>query len=141
MMKEAEGAPAPAPTGKIISLESLTLRLSGMRCTTEYEIVTKDGTAEVSQYGIRYKNDGSDRVLERRAVCGADVMLNKVNECRLLSWDGFNGPHPKGVLDGTMFRLKAVVNGGREITAHGSQNFPRRFRDLENWFYEVLKDE
>ena len=43
------------PTEKITSFEIVTLRLSGMRFTTEYEIVMKDKEAEVVEYAIRYE--------------------------------------------------------------------------------------
>ena len=39
--------------GRIVSFDKVTLRESGMRYTVEYEIVTKDGIAEVSLYSIR----------------------------------------------------------------------------------------
>ena len=58
----------------------------------------------------------------------------------MLSWDGFRGEHPKGVLDGTMFRMEATVNGGRRIRADGSQNFPKGYRELDAGIDEILKD-
>ena len=33
-----------------------------------------------------------------------------------------------------------VVNGDKKISASGSENFPKHFRELEDWFYQVLKD-
>ena len=41
---------------KIESFEIVTLRLSGMRFTTEYEIVMKGKDAEVVEYAIRYNS-------------------------------------------------------------------------------------
>jgi hypothetical protein len=125
---------------EIVSFEIVTLHTSGMRYTGETEIVMKNGQAEVSQYGIRYTKSEDRRVLEKRAVCSADKILKLLNDCKLLSWDGFNGPHPKGVLDGTMFTLNATVNGDRKIHASGSQNFPKRYRDFTNALYAILHD-
>lgn len=126
---------------EIVSMQALTLRTSGMRGASEYEIVMKSGNAEVSRYGIRYSNGTDERVLEQRAECGEERMLKLLNDCRLLSWDGFDGPHPKGVLDGTMFRLSASVNGGRRILAQGSQNFPKHYRELTDGLYEILTEQ
>lgn len=123
----------------IVSFEIVTLHTSGMRHVTEYEIVQKDGQAEVSQYAIRFSKEEDRRLLEKRAVCSIADILKLLNDCRLLSWDGFNGPHPKNVLDGTMFTLKAVVNGDRKIFAEGSQNFPRHYRDFTDGLYEILQ--
>lgn len=44
-----------------------------------------------------------------------------------LSWDGFNGPNPPGVLDGTGFSLNVVFADGQKISARGSNNFPKGF--------------
>ena len=58
-----------------------------------------------------------------------------------MSWDSFHGKHPKGVLDGTMFRFEATVNSGRIIKADGSQNFPSGYRDFESGLYKILQGE
>ena len=139
LKKEADGETKPSG-GKITSFETVTLHTSGMRFVSETEIVMKDGQAEVSEYGIRYQDGQTVRVLERRAVCGEAEALALLNGCRLLSWDGFFGPHPKGVLDGTMFNLTATVNGGRRIYASGSQNFPRRYRDFTDGLRKILNE-
>ena len=125
---------------QIVSFEIITLHTSGMRYTGEAEIVMKDGKAEVSQYAIRYTQGENIRVLEKRAVCDEQKMLKLLNDCKLLSWDGFNGPHPKGVLDGTMFTLNAVVNGNQKIHASGSENFPKHYRDFKDGLYNIFRD-
>ena len=125
----------------ITSFETVTLRLSGMRMTVEYEIVMRGDSAEVSQYEIRYSSGEDMRILTRRSECGEERMLKLMNDCRLMSWDGFSGKHPRGVLDGTMFRFSATVNGGARITADGSENFPRNFRDFTDGLYEILNEE
>ena len=127
--------------GKIDSFEIVTLHLSGMRFTTEYEIVMKDGQAEVSEYTILYGNQEDRRRLDRRVLCGIETALKLLNDCKVLSWDGFSGPHPRGVLDGIMFRFSAVVNGGKNISAQGSQNFPRHFHDFRDGLYQILRNE
>lgn len=124
----------------VTSLEIITLRESGMRYSAEYEILMKDGKAEVSQYDIRYSHGEDQRLLTRRAVCEEETILDLLNECNFISWDGFNGPHPKGVLDGIMFRLNATVNEGKNIHANGSQNFPKHYRDFTDGLYNILKD-
>ena len=123
---------------KIESFATVTLRTSGMRGATEYEIMMKNGNAELSRYGVRYQDGAQLRVLEQRAECSEERMLRLLNDCQLLKWDGFDGPHPRGVLDGTIFRLDAVVNGGRSIRAQGSQSFPKHYRDFTDGLYAVL---
>ncbi len=123
---------------EIVSFEIVTLHTSGMRYVCEYEIVMKDSKAEVSQYGIRFAQNEKKRILEKRAVCDENKVLKLLNDCRLLSWDGFYGSHPKGILDGTMFSLKATVNGDRKISASGSENFPKHYDELYDGIYDIL---
>lgn len=124
---------------KITSFEIVTLHTSGMRFTTDYEIVMKNGEAEVSRYGIRYSQNKNERILEERAVISEKEALGLLNDCCVLSWDGFHGAHPRGVLDGTMFSFKAIVNDGKTITAEGSQNFPKRYRNFTDGLYKILR--
>lgn len=128
----------PLQAGKVMSFEVVTLRETGMRGAQETEIVMKDGRAEVSRYGIRYHEGIDERVLDERAVCSEKAMLDILNRCKVLSWNGFHGKHPKGVLDGIMFRFNATVNGGEKIYADGSQNFPKKYYEFRDALYSVL---
>lgn len=125
---------------RIENLEVVTLRVSTMRNVAEYEIVMKDGKAEVSRYSIRFTHSEDERVLEKRVEVDETYALKLLNDCGVLSWDGFHGSHPRGVTDGTMFNLHATVNGGKKIYATGSQNFPRHYRDLTDGLYEILNN-
>ena len=125
----------------IESVEIITLRLSGMRFTNEYEILTKDGFAEVTRYDIRYSEGKDCRVIDKQEVISIDEMLKLLNDCRVLSWDGFDGPHPKRVRDGIMFKLEGIVNGDKKIYARGSQNFPKRFSEFRDGLYRILNNQ
>ena len=123
---------------RIKSFESVLLRQSGMRGTTEHEIVMKEENAEVSLYRIRYADGNDQRVPEERSVCSEEAVLKLLNDCDLLSWDGFKGPHPKHVKDGIMFILNAIVNDNRTIHAEGSENFPKHYRELTDGLHAIL---
>ena len=110
---------------RIEAFEIITLHTSGMRYSADYEIVMKGDTAEVSQYQIRHRYPENERILEKRVSVSNTMVLKQLNECKFLSWDDFHGKHPRGVMDGTMFSLNAVVNGDKKIRADGSQNFPK----------------
>lgn len=123
---------------RIESFEKITLHTSGMRCTVDYEIVMQAGQAELSRYSVRYTQENTERVPERRALVSEQVILQLLNDCQILSWDGFHGKHPRGVKDGTMFSFTAVVNGGRTIRAEGSQKFPKHYRELTQAICDIL---
>ena len=130
------------PAEEITAFEIVTLHTSGMRHVGDWEIVMKDGEAEITEYGLRYEDGNRVRVPGRRATCGREQALEVLNACRLTAWDGFNGKHPRGVLDGTVFRLTATVTtarGVRTIEAGGSQNFPRGYDVLRDFFYNALR--
>ena len=125
---------------RIENIEVVTLRVSTMRNVAEYVIVMKDGKAEVSYYSTRFTQSKDERVLEKRVAVDEAEALKLLNDCGVLSWDGFHGAHPRGVTDGTMFNLRATVNGGERIYATGSENFPRHYRDLTDGLYEILNN-
>ena len=124
----------------IVSFEIVALRISGMRFSYEYEIVMNDGRAQVSRYEIRFKKGEDERVPEARAACPEETVLELLNECKFLAWDGFHGSHPNGVKDGTMFTLQATVNGDRKIYAAGSENFPRHYREFIDGLRGILEN-
>ncbi len=125
-------------SGKIDSFGVVLLRETRMRSITEYEIITKDGEAEVSLYGLILSGKGDRRELYKRAVCSKESFLKLLNDCSVLSWNGFVGKHPKSVCDGTMFSLDCVVNREEKIHATGSENFPHHYREFVNGLNTIL---
>ncbi len=123
---------------KVDSFDSVRLTLSGMRGTSEYELLAKGEQTEISFYSLRSADGEEERLLEQRAVCDTGTVLTLLNDCRLANWDGFHGKHPRGVLDGTIFVLEATVNGGEILRAEGSQNFPKGYRELLDGLYGLL---
>lgn len=123
---------------KIYSFEKLTLLLSGMRIREEYEIIRNGDMAQLSRYTIVYSDGEDNRRLEQRADTDYTEIIGILNDCGVLQWDGFYGKNPPGVLDGTMFSLKAEVNDGKTVRASGSNNFPKHYRDFTNALYEIL---
>ncbi|MBO4534357.1 MAG: hypothetical protein J5755_00290 [Clostridia bacterium] len=129
-------------SGPITSFALFNLRLSGMRAAQIYEIVPHGDLAEVSLYRPRYdQHDPDGRVLEEQVTCPMGRVLALLNDCSVLKWDGFDGPHPKGVLDGTMFRFQLDLGDGRVVTAHGSENFPSHFHDLTAGLYAIFREQ
>ncbi len=125
----------------ITSYESVFMRISGMRLTQEYEIMPKDSGTEISDYWMRcVSGGGMERELQRRAFCPDSQMLEILNQCNILKWDGFHGKHPRGVLDGEMFSFRAIVNGGEIIQADGSANFPKNFREFRRAVDQMLSE-
>lgn len=131
-------AAVSAPRETVTAVERVALRLSEMRGAAEYEIVMQDGAAAVSHYAIRCAGEAAERVLRQRAAVSEQDVLRLLNDCRLLSWDGFHGAHPRGVRDGTAFSLEATVNGGRSVRAEGSQRFPKHYRVLTDGLHALL---
>ena len=122
----------------IEKLEKLTLRESGMRFTSERELIMCENGVEVSQYEIRYTKNGDERILIKRGSTSKEAALKLLNDCKIMKWDGFSGAHPRFVKDGIMFSLTAVVNDGKVIRAEGSQNFPKRYREFTDGLNGLL---
>ena len=126
----------------IDSFEMIKYHMSGMRFIHDHEITVEGEKAVISLYRPIFKHDGGDN--ERELLCRCELplteMLDILNQNMIGLWNGFNGPHPRGVLDGIMFRFEAKVNGGVTIVARGSQNFPSHFYDFTNKIDELLRE-
>ncbi|MBE6599472.1 MAG: hypothetical protein E7638_08530 [Ruminococcaceae bacterium] len=125
---------------ELTSFSEISIHVSGMRHTVEYELVNTSGNAELKLYRITFADGEDRRQLEGTIECDAEEMLALLRDCRFLNWNGFDGPHPDGVLDGEMFRLYAVVNDGMIIRAEGSENFPDGYHELIRAFDGMLSE-
>ena len=67
---------------KVESFDVVTLWLGGMRQTVEWELVMKDGRAEVTLYRIVYGQGKERREPVRRAACDANEALRLLNDKR-----------------------------------------------------------
>ncbi|MBR2280299.1 MAG: hypothetical protein IJ903_05160 [Ruminococcus sp.] len=124
----------------ITSFSEIKLRLSGMRVTEQYEILLSGDKAEVSLYFLSYENREEKYNLRKRATVSESEMLDILNQCGVLKWNGFSGKNPPHVLDGVMFRFTAVVNDGRKISADGSNNFPKHYREFTAALFNMLNN-
>ena len=122
----------------ITSFSEIRLRISGMRLTEIFEIICRGDTAEISQYYVRYDKEGDRNELVRRAEQPAEAIVDLLDQCRVLRWDGFSGKNPPGVRDGVMFTFTAQING-KTVRADGSNNFPKHYRDFLNAVMDHLQ--
>lgn len=125
----------------LTSFEKITLRVIGMRYDMEYEILNKPPKAVLSLYQISYRDGTNKRVIEKSAVTDTEMMLELFNLCKIISWDGFRGDHPKDVKDGVMFKFQAEVNEGQTVYAEGSENFPQGYREFVSTLNLILRDD
>lgn len=128
------------PTEEIHSYKTIKLKINGMRGTREYEINCQGEISEISLYRYFYTNRKEERRLEKSAFIGTEEMINILNFCKFADWNGFKGKHPKNVHDGDMFRLEAVINENKTITAEGSANFPNGYNEFLRQIGAILAD-
>ncbi|MBQ4648975.1 MAG: hypothetical protein IJB76_07435 [Clostridia bacterium] len=123
-----------------VSVEELTLTTMGMRFTHVYKISKADGAFTLFRYRKTYRGGEDGLELEIKTNCIEADFIKLMNDCNVLSWDGFHGKHPKNVSDGTMFNFSATVNEDRQIKADGSENFPRGYREFVRTLDQMLYD-
>ena len=111
----------------IVSVREITLTLHGMRGSYVYKFENQN---ELRRYREIYRDGEDELVLEASAPCGEPTMIELMNTCGILLWNGFHGKHPKHVKDGIMFRFEASVNGGQPVKADGSENFPKGYHEF-----------
>ena len=124
---------------KISSFEKINLFITGMRFSCEYEIINKGKKTEIALYSKKYSNGEEKRILDKKAETETESFIDFLNSINFGGWNGFKGEHPKGVLDGTMFRMTAKVNDEKVIRAEGSENFPKGYRNFIKELDRVLK--
>ena len=126
------------PQKTVTSAETMTLTLRGMRGGYVYKF--EGDVTELRRYRETYRGGEDELVLESSVPCGAQTMIELMNTCGILRWNGFHGKHPKNVSDGIMFRFEATVNGGQEIFADGSENFPKGYREFVRALNSMLAE-
>ena len=99
-----------------------------MRFSNEYEIINKGEKTEISLYLRKYLNGEEKWILDEKTETETESFVAFLNSVNFVSWNGFNGKHPKNVLDGTMFRMTAKISGENFINAEGSENFPKGYK-------------
>lgn len=124
----------------ITSFTEVKLKTSGMRGSMVWEMLPVEDGAQISCYWVRYEQGEEELVLEERVVCAESEALQLLNDSGVSSWNGFHGEHPKGVLDGIMFRFEATVNDGLTVYADGSANFPAGYRAFTDGVYALLHE-
>lgn len=123
----------------VTSVEEMTLTLRGMRGSFVYKLEEMDGKTKLCYYREVYSNNKDTLELLRSAECDRQGIIAIMNECAVMRWDGFHGKHPKNVHDGIMFTFKAAVNGGNELYADGSANFPKGYREFVEALNKMLE--
>lgn len=114
----------------VISVDAMKLTLHGMHGSSVYKFDANANRTELHRYREFYSGEQTVLELEQSVACDTQVMIDLMNTCGIIHWNGFHGKHPKNVYDGIMFRFEATVNGGRTISADGSENFPKGYHEF-----------
>lgn len=126
----------------ILSIESFRLEINTMMANDfvyagektdkgfhiEYFLSSKHWDESIRDYAedkyIVHAIDGDQQLYQE--VC------TLLTTCQIDTWNGFRGENPPGLLDGSTMKFNAKLCDGTSIYAHGSNNFPKNFRTLED---------
>lgn len=122
---------------KTESFTLVSLSVSSMRNREIYEITDGGDRAVLKLYTGFFARDEKPEP-DKEATCDKESIIRLLNDCDVLSWDGFSGKNPRGVRDGYMFTFKAELNGGTKVYASGSNNFPKHYRELRDNIIQIL---
>ena len=125
----------------VSAVSAMTLTLRGMRGTQVYTLANENGKTELRLYRSFFSDGKSVLKLEKSAECALETLIEQMNACGVLRWDGFHGKHPKKVQDGMMFCFQAVVNDGQSCRADGSANFPKGFHEFVQKLNRLLTEQ
>lgn len=122
----------------VVSVEGMTLILRGMHGGTVYKFEVEDDRINMCRYHERYLNGEDILEPDQSTVCDTGTVIDLMNTCNIIDWNGFHGKHPKNVHDGIMFCFEAEVNGGQPVKADGSENFPKGYHEFVRTLDEML---
>lgn len=114
----------------VTSVDTMTLTLCGMRGSSVYKFESNANRTELRRYCKKYSGEETILELEQSVACDPQVIIELMNTCGIIHWNGFHGKHPKNVHDGIMFRFEATVNGGQNVYTDGSENFPKGYHEF-----------
>ena len=66
---------------RITEFESILLTESTMRGSSEFEIINKGETSEITLYGIYYNSGERERRLKEKMSCDTSAVIKILNEC------------------------------------------------------------
>ena len=123
-----------ASSKKVTDFDEIFLTTSpGRGKTTRYIIVCDDDETEISiKVTTSAKGDNGSTI---SGVCDTEDMIELLNDCEVLSWDGFDEVDKKS--SGIEFDFEAVING-KEIEAEGRGKYPKNFEDFVEGVEELL---
>jgi len=124
----------------VTSVETMTLTVQGMRGTAVYELAVESEKTELRRYRESFSDGEAVLNLEKAVSCDTQTMVELMNTCGVIRWDGFHGKHPKNVHDGDMFVFEASVNQGLAVYADGSANYPKGYRDFVRALDQMLSE-
>lgn len=132
------GGIRPAGEKELLPFERFKFSLQGMSSWSENIEGTRqpDGGLRLEYYlsSVHWNNDiRQEEKQVIHALSGSSDFYAEIavllGQYQVQRWNGFAGKNPPGVLDGEMGRFNAVLTDGRQISAHGSNNFPQGFRN------------
>lgn len=128
--------------GDPLEFESFRLSEGGMSAQEEvYEGWRTETGAHLEYYiTCSYWDDTGGEYVDRKdivhAVDGGEEFYRELctllGNCRIDKWEGFHGDNPPGILDGSSMSFEAVLGDGKQISAYGSNNFPRNYGKFVN---------
>ena len=105
---------------------------NGVRLTHYYAV------SRWSEETNRYEDERMDETVIDGGETLYMYLAGMMHACNVPGWDGFRGKNPPGVLDGTMFSFEAKLADGSNVTASGSNNFPKRYSTFWDSLYSVV---
>ena len=116
-------------------LKSFYYGYHGSRRGSNYTVVSENGKAV-----LKYDSGKNREFGLMEYECEASLMealYGLYKDCNICSWNGFSKVN-KRVLDGDGFSLKLIFNDGKELSAYGSNAFPKGYGDFIQKLDELM---
>lgn len=110
---------------KVTDFEEIHFSTSpGRGKSTRYTIINEGDETEITiSVSSSAKGKKSNK---EKGSCSTEEMIELLNDCDILSWDGFDEEDEDGTLE---FEFEGTING-KEIEAEGRGAYPKNFEDF-----------
>lgn len=135
----------PAPTIPVSTepMDFEKIRLVENNCSAINSVLevekTEDGVRLIRAYENMSMDDERTVV---REINGDKELLGEIQKTLggygVESWDGFRGANPPHILDGSSMSFECTMADGRELSAYGSNNFPKNYGAVYGYIFNML---
>ena len=121
---------------EVTDFDTITFTTSPGRGKSTRYIITKRSKNTKISINVTTSARGGGEDGDEEGYCSTEEMIKLLNDCEVLSWDGFDEEDEDGTL---IFKFEGTING-KEIEAEGRGAYPKYFEDFVDGVEDLCQE-